>query len=172
MIDELGVYFQPEVVAMRLARAKSSLVWRLVSPAVLAVFFGIMWAVNPAQVGGYAPWFVVALLVSVAVSATIGLVTLFNIRRDADHAGAGLALGLNRDGALMGQSWFDWADVATMAVQPGRLGRSDRLMLTARDARTEWVPIAYTDAVPGWLDPAVRALSGGRVGVDLSRLDA
>ena len=171
MIDELGVYFRPEVIARRLARAKSSLIWRLVGPGVMAAFFGVMWAVRPDVTGDYAPWFLVSLLVSVAIGATISLVTLANIRNDAAHAPGGLALGVNRDGALIGETWFDWADVATMAVEPGRMGRSDRLVLTARDARKLWIPLTYTDAVPGWLDPAVRALSGGRVGLDLSRLD-
>ena len=171
MIDELGVYFQPEVVAARLARAKGSLVWRLAAPGVLAVFFGIMWAAQPEVVGGYAPWFLVSLLASVVVSAAIGVIMLTNIRYDARHAPGGLALGVNREGALMGATWFDWDDVATMSVEPGGLGRSNRLVLTARDDRLQWFPLAYTDAIPGWLDSAVRALSGGRVGLDLSRLD-
>ena len=58
-----------------------------------------------------------------------------------------------------------------MLANPGRFGRSATLAVHARDGRTASVPMEYLTALPASIDSAVRALSGGRCWIDLSRLD-
>ena len=171
MVDELGVYYDVAAADARVRQARRQLLWRLALPVVLAVLVCVAWYNDPEQFGSYAPSLLVFFAVTVLAGVLWDLLRLRAINTDAARVVGGLALGVNRDGALIGQTWFTWADVATMALTPGRLGGSDRLVITARDERSEWFPIAYTDAVPGWLDSVVRALSGGRVGIDWSRLD-
>lgn len=171
MVDELGVYYNTAAIGASVRGARRALLWRLAIPVVFAVAVCIVWAVSPGQAGQYAPWFLVVFGVFALGSVIWDLLRLRAVNTDATRVVGGLALGLNRDGALVGQSWFGWADVATMVLRRGRFGSSDRLIVTGRDQRSEWLPIAYTDAVPGWLDSVVRALSGGRVAIDWSRLD-
>jgi len=171
VIDELGVYFRPGQAAGRVRQARGTLVRRGLTTLVFVVAVLVVWLIVPAF-APYVPWFVGVSVVTGVVGAAFDLVTWRRVIQDAARAGDGLALGLNRDGALVGQVWYPWAEVGAMRVTPGRLGASDRLEVVGRDAAAQWLPLSYMDAMPAWLDGAVRALSAGRIGVDLSRLDA
>ena len=87
------------------------------------------------------------------------------------YEATGLAIGVNRDGVMIAQRWLTWPEVGSMVVKPGTWGASNSLVTTARDNTTQRVPLELTDAMPASLDSVVRVLSGGRIGVDLSRLD-
>ncbi len=171
MVDELGVYYDAAAVAGRLRQARQAVVWRLAVPVVLAVVVCVLWVVFPASANAFGPWSLAVLGFYAVIGVIRDLLRLHAVRIDTTQVVGSLALGLNREGTLVGQTWLPWADVATMWLRPGRFGGSDRLVIQARDDRSVWLPLAYTDAVPGWLDSVVRALSGGRVGVDWSRLD-
>jgi len=171
VVDELGVYYDTAVVDARLRRARRALLMRVAMPVVFAAIMCLLWWLAPDQTGSFAPLSLVLFGAFTVLAFGWDFIRLRAVQTDARRAVGGLALGVNRDGALIGQTWFRWSDVATVVMTPGRFGASDRLVITARDQRSEWLPIACTDAVPGWLDSVVRALSGGRVGIDWSRLD-
>ena len=53
---------------------------------------------------------------------------------DGAHLLDGLAIGLNRDGMLVGQHWLPWPEVGAVVVRPGALGASTALVATGRDS--------------------------------------
>lgn len=171
MHDEYGVYFRPELAAGQLRRAKSLLIWRLGSTVLSAGLLAGAWFAWPDQFGEWAPWMIGVSVGSGLLLAAFSLAQWLRIRRDAAAAQPGLAIGLNRDGMLVGQRWIPWPEVGSVVARPGALGGSSTLVATARDHSTATVPLDYTDTMPASLDSAVRVLSSGRAWVDLSRLD-
>ncbi len=65
--------------------------------------------------------------------------------------------------------WLIWPEVGALLATPGRFGRSPLLLVGPRDGRARPFPMEYLSALPASLDSAVRALSGGRCWIDLSR---
>ncbi|MGC3953927.1 MAG: hypothetical protein QM804_06685 [Propionicimonas sp.] len=172
MGDEFGIYYQPEAVAAKVARARSKLLWRLGSMVVfILIGLGVRFA-YPEQFGSSALWFVGSVLVFGLILGSWEIVQLFAARSDARRVTPGLALGANRAGLLVGPEWFGWGEVGGLVVRPGRWGGSSRLVATGRDQRSREILLDYTGVLPGTLDSAIVALSGGRARVDLSRLDA
>lgn len=171
MSDEYGVYFRPDLAQARVRTARSQLYWRLGTTAVGAAAVAIAWYFWPAQVGPWAPWYLWTSLAFVIVLGGGNLVHLLRARADAKLAPPGLAVGLNRDGLMIGQRWLPWPEVGDLSVRPGSWGASSSLIATGRDHASSAIPLDYTDTLPATLDSAVRALSSGRAWVDLSRLD-
>jgi hypothetical protein len=168
--DEYGIYYRPEVAVARVSSARFTMIWRLGSLLLSALIIGLVWLIWPGQVGNAAPWFLIA---SVGIGLTTSVIAAISWARAAGDAkfANGLAIGLNREGVLIGQRWITWPEVGSMVVRPGSLGSSNALVATMRDNSTLKVPLELTDAMPASLDAVVRVLSGGRTWVDLSRLD-
>ena len=171
MSDEYGVYYRPDLVTGRVKRARSLLVSRVVSTLVSAGLVGAAWAIWPDQFGSWAPWMIGISVATGLVTATVSLIQYLRVRSDARIAQPGLAIGLNRQGMLVGQRWFPWPEVGSVVLKPGVLGASSALVTTDRARGTGLVPLDYTDTMPATLDAAVRVLSSGRAWVDLSRMD-
>jgi len=169
--DEYGVYYRPEVAQARVKGASSQLYWRLGTTAFGAAAVAVAWYFWPEQVGPWAPWYLWTSLAMGVVFGVVNLVQLLRARADAKLAQPGLAVGLNRDGMLVGQHWLPWPEVGAVVVKPGTLGASASLVTIGRDRSNSTVPLDYTDTMPATLDSAVRVLSSGRAWVDLSRLD-
>lgn len=171
MGDEYGIYYQPEVVARRVNAARLRLIFRLVFLLLPVAVYGVLWMLWPTTFGSLAPWFIGFTVLSGGGMGVVNLIQYLRIRGDARKAAGGLAIGLNRDGLLIGQRWLTWPEVGSMVVKPARLGASAALITTARDLSTSSVPLELTDAMPASVDSVVRVLSGGLAWVDLSRLD-
>ena len=171
MGDECGIYYRPDLAATLLGRARRAFIFRLVSTAISLGIFGVLWALWPATFADWAPWFIGASLLTGGAMALLDAVRWVRVQADAGAVRAGLAVGLNREGVLTGDRWLPWPEVGSMLVKPGSLGSSARLVTTGRDSASTTVPLDLTDTMPATLDSVVRALSGGRASVDLSRLD-
>ena len=171
MSDEYGVYYRPDLVLGRVKRARSLLVSRVVSMLVSAALVGAGWYFWPDQFGSWAPWMIGISVATGLVTSAVSLIQFLRVRSDARIAQPGLAIGLNRQGMLVGQRWFPWPDVGSVVLKPGVLGGSSALVTTDRARGTGLVPLDYTDTMPATLDAAVRVLSAGRAWVDLSRMD-
>jgi len=169
--DEYGIYYQPQLVAGRVGAARRALWFRLGSVLLSVAIFAVLWAFWPATFGDWAPWFLGATVLSGGSMAVLNLIQYFRAGADARLAVGPLAIGINRDGMLIGQRWLTWPEVGSMVVKPGSLGASAALVTTGRDNVASVVPLDLTDAMPASLDSVVRVLSGGRAFVDLSRLD-
>lgn len=171
MSDEYGVYYRPDLVLGQVRRARSLLVWRIGSTLFSAALIGAAWYFFPEQFGSWAPW-MLGISAATGVATTIwSLIHFLRVRADARIAQPGLAIGLNRQGMLIGERWFPWPEVGSVVVKPGALGKSTSLVTTDRAKGTGAVPLDYTDTMPATLDAAVRVLSAGRAWVDLSRMD-
>ena len=171
MSDEYGVYYRPDLVLGRVKRARSLLVSRVVSMLVSAALVGAGWYFWPDQFGSWAPWMIGISVATGLVTSAVSLIQFLRVRSDARIAQPGLAIGLNRQGMLVGQHWFPWPEVDSVVLKPGVLGASSALVTTDRARGTGLVPLDYTDTMPATLDAAVRVLSAGRAWVDLSRMD-
>ena len=171
MSDEYGVYYRPDMVANRLRRARGMLVSRSISTVISAGLLAAAAYFWPDQFGSWAPW-MIGLSIGTGLATTLySLLKFLRVRADARLAQPGLAIGLNRQGMLIGQTWFPWPEVGSVVLKPGVLGASTSLVTTDRAHGTGLVPIDYTDTMPATLDAAVRVLSSGRAWVDLSRMD-
>lgn len=171
MSDEYGVYYRADLAERQVRNARTALYWRLGS-MVLSIGLAVAaWRLWPEQFGDWAPWLIGSAVVVGVVSSVLGVIRLVRVRRDAELARPGLAIGLNRDGMLVNQRWLVWPEVGSVEVRPGSLGSSSALVATGRDLAKTRVPLDYTDTMPATLDTAVRVLSSGRAWVDLSRLD-
>lgn len=171
MGDEFGIYYRPEIAAARVSSTRSRLIWGLGSLALSLAIFAAVWAIWPTTFGPWAPWLIGISLISSGSMSILNLIRWTRARADARLAVAGLAIGVNREGVLVGQRWLSWPEVGSMVVKPGLLGSSHSLVTTARDASTIAVPLELTDAMPASVDSVVRVLSAGLAWVDMSRLD-
>jgi hypothetical protein len=177
VINELGIYYQPDLAK---GRAKACRRQLTVNLAVFAFIVGLGVAAilfdqfDPGS--GQSDWGYL-LASSFPIPATIILImtvfTLVAYLRAAKTANSaeGLAIGLNRDGILIHGQWLPWPEVGDLKVLPSRWGGSTQLRVSSRDGAQLSLPLIYTDTMPAELDIAVRTLSSGRARVDLSRLD-
>ncbi|MDR1711555.1 MAG: hypothetical protein LBR58_06870 [Propionibacteriaceae bacterium] len=171
MINELGIYYLPDVAAARVRSWKRRLITNaafFVGIAVLdvALALGLMGEANVSVI------FIAIALLGLLLPVAIAFFSWRRAEADADNCGQGLALGINREGILFRERWLTWAEVGELVVEPSRWSGAQRLTVTARDNSQAWLPLSYTDTMPASLDTAVRALSAGQASVDLSRLDA
>lgn len=171
MGDEFGIYYRPEVAAGRVGAARTTALFRYGSVLLSTAIIGGLWIAMPESFGSYAPWFLGATAISGGVMSVVATIAWMRARADARAAAAGLAIGINRDGVLIGERWLPWPEVGSLLVKPGALGASAALVATGRDDSAVRVPLDLTDAMPASVDAVVRVLSGGRAWVDLSRLD-
>jgi hypothetical protein len=170
--DEFGIYYRADLARQQVQRTRRALLWRVGWTVALVVVVLAAWFGLPAQVGGWAPWFIGSTLLVGAVLGLVELVAWLRARAEAAAVQPGLAIGLNRQGILLRSTWYPWPEVASLVVRPGRFGGSPRFTGLGRDGRRAEVLLGYTDVMPAALDSAVVALSAARARVDLSRLDA
>jgi hypothetical protein len=170
-MNEVGFYYRPDDVRARLRAERRALGYRVIWSGLIAALGGGIWV-------GFGDWaaLTAAILIAGAVGSLVGYLLVAFIRMsrakdDSQQMTGTLALGLNRYGVMFAGYWYYWPQVGTLRYSPGRMGASDRLVLQVRDGGENWVPVSFTDASPAALEQAVRVLSNGMVGVDLSRLD-
>lgn len=170
--DEFGVYYLPELAHARVRSARRALVGRLIGTLLSVALIVAAWFGFPDAFAETAWWMIGSTVVVGGALAIYQLVLFVVARSDAAKVPGGLALGMNRDGVLVGPAWLPWGQVGALVVRPGRLGSSATLVATGRDNASQRVLLDYTDVGPAALDSAILALSGGRARVDLSHLDA
>ena len=168
---EYVVYYAPEAARAAVKRRRSMLIQRLISTAVSVGVGAAVWYFFAAQVGAFGPWLVGSALAIGLVWVIVTGVGLLLARADAGLVSPGPAFATTRDGVWVAGLWLLWPEVGAFQAAPGRFGRSPLLRVQARDGRAAQVPMNYLSALPANIDSAVRALSGGRSWIDLSRLD-
>jgi hypothetical protein len=170
-MQELGVYFFPQKVQARLRSEYFALGMRVATTLVISGgVAAVLWFAFP-DTGRTAAVTVASLgLFWLVVYGIWSMIRIMRVRADGRVAN-GLALGLNRDGVMFAQQWHYWQQIGSLAVKPGTLGASEKLILTTREAKTSWIPLDYTDANIAVLEQSVRLFSAGLAFVDLSKLD-
>ncbi len=168
---EYVVYYAPEAAQAAVKRRRSMLIQRLISTAVSVGIGAAVWYFFAAQVGAFGPWLVGSALAIGLIWVLVTGAGLWQARADARAVLPGPAFATTREGVWVAGLWLFWPEVGAFRASPGRLGRSPLLRVEARDGRAAAVPMSYLSALPANIDSAVRALSGGRSWIDLSRLD-
>lgn len=170
---ELVVSFNAVPTARRLAQAKQSLIFRLISAVVslgivLAIYYFAAQGWSPAMIWGlFAVWGAVTL-----VWLVLSLVALFTARRDLHRIGTGAAVTLSPSGIRVLDRSFAWDEVAALKATGSSVGAGPKLVVEPYSGEPASVPLSFLDTLPGTLDSAARAYSLGRHGLDLSGLDA
>lgn len=168
---EYPVLFDPASAQRHLRAVRQNRTLRLVSllisiGIVVAVFF--IWKDRFSQVY----WWVAGVSLLYPLGLLVwALICESGARREASEVTEGLALGLGREGVLVGGASVHWTQVADLKVRPARRGRGASLALVVRQGDTWRIPLDHLAIGPATLDSAVRALSGGRVWIDFSALD-
>jgi len=170
-VGEYVVFYAPEAAQAKVSRWRSMLIQRLISTAISVAIGAAIWYFFSTQVGNFGVWLVGSALVAGLIWVIVTVVGLLIARRDAKQVSAGPAFAVTRDGVWVAGLWLTWPEVGAFRAAPGRFGRSAQLRVEARDGRSAGVPMEYLSALPASIDSAVRALSGGRSWIDLSRLD-
>lgn len=102
---------------------------------------------------------------------------LRSARRSLAQVPAGEALRIDHRGVHASNgggdqaTTYDWAGLGALRAAGKKVGAGPQLIV--EHAQGQWqVPLSYLDTLPGTIDSAVRAYSGGRRGLDLSGMDS
>ncbi|MGD7733064.1 hypothetical protein ACQCX5_08885 [Propionibacteriaceae bacterium G57] len=103
-------------------------------------------------------------------------------RKSLGRVPAGEAVRIDHRGVRVGDGtsdpiWFEWPAMSDIAVAGRKIGAGPDLIVNGTfpngGGHQTWkVPISYLDTLPGTIDSAVRAYSGGRQGLDMSGMDS
>lgn len=165
------VMFNPAPAVARWYGLRRAMWWSLGSLVVgLGIWAAIWWFTR--DTWSDTMWWFVG--VSVGISVILSLRAVFRMvaaRRELRLVAEGLALGVGRGGLFAEGRFVPWTALGSVETRPARVGRTSRLVLLPAEGEPIRLPLDYLAATPADLDGAVRALSGGRSRVDLSRLD-
>ena len=78
---------------------------------------------------------------------------------------------MTREGLWIADRALTWPELGGVRAKQRFFGGSPDLIVDARDGGSAALPMDYLSEKPATIDSAIRALSGGRQWIDLSRLD-
>lgn len=171
MVIHAPVFYYPEAAQYRVTVAKQVRTGRIISTVFSWLITAAIWWFLRDFLGELT-WWIVALVIGLPL---VGLVwSIIKVRLmtiDAARAPGGLAVGVGRDGLVLGATQLSWPDVGLIAARPRRFGRSDDLVIIDRAGRQIVFPLDYLDMRPAQLDNILRTMSGGRARIDFAALD-
>ena len=168
------VGFNPVASATRVAKAQSQVKWSLWMLVPYVGFGAVYWWL------GSGPGRVRTVIISLVVSFVIWLafliwrlVNLRLARAALARVGAGEAFRISHSGITIAESGeqIAWGDLAEVKAIGRPAGAGPELLMKHRGGAYQ-VPLSFLDAMPGSIDSALRAYSGGRRGLDLNELDS
>ena len=174
--DAFVIGYSPVRAAGRVAKAESWVrraVWSVVIYIVISVALYI-WLRNDLST-----WQVLlGFIPSAAIVAGFVIwryTELRSARKSLARVPAGEALRIDHEGIRVDGSGspqqFGWPGLSDISVAGRKLGAGPDLHV--RGEQSDWkVPVSYLDTLPGTIDSAIRAYSGGRRGLDLSGMDS
>lgn len=164
----------PVASATRVAKAQSQLKWSLL---MIFPYLGLgavyYWL-------GSGPGRTRTVVASLIVSFVIWLgfviwrvLNLRSARTDLSRVNSGEAFRINHHGITLadGGEQIGWNDIAELKAIGRASGAGPELFIGHRGGSYK-VPLSFLDAMPGSIDSALRAYSGGRRGLDLGELDS
>jgi len=171
-ISELSVPYDAQTIELKVQRRRRRMRSQLVSLGLTVVILaGIyFWQRDQLQGAG----FLVVYGFVLAIPLILVLVFLLGYRqskRELATMGTGTAVRVGVPGIQVAGVFAGWSEVASLGAIPAGIGRAPLLRLATTDGRQATVPFDQITAYPATLDSTVRALSGGRHGVDLAALD-
>lgn len=165
------VMFNPGPAVRRWVGLRRGMYWSFGSFVVGLAIWAAIWWFNREDWTATMWWILGA---SIGLSLILTGRSVFRAvaaRRELRLVAEGLALGIGRGGLFADQRFLPWVSVATLEARSARVGQTARLIIRPMEGAPLGLPLDYLAASPADLDGAIRALSGGRAHVDLSRLD-
>jgi hypothetical protein len=171
-ISELSVPYDAQTIELKVQQRRRRMRSQLVSLGITVVIMaGIyLWQRDQLQGAG----FLVVYGLVLSIPLILFLVYLLGYRqskRELATMGTGMAVSVGVPGIQVAGVFAAWSEVASLGAVPGGIGRAPLLRLATTDGRQATVPFDQIPTYPATLDSTVRALSGGRHGVDLAALD-
>lgn len=144
---------------------------------VITVAINVLFLYLTRDQGGAWRWWVAGVSTAISVVyLVVSLIQLWRASRALARIGHGRALQIRREGVLFdpqGRAVFIPADQIEFVGTGGRAPvPGSNLVIRTTDGTRFRVPLMYLDAMPGTLDGAIRAYSGGRLELDVSSLDS
>lgn len=167
------VGYSPVETAGRVARSRSKLKGNFISLGLLVVLGVVLWFTSPSA----------NRLQYVLTSLTIGfviwvgylvwrLISLSRARKDLGLVPSGEAFRINHEGitTVHPAETIPWPQIVEVRAAGHQRGAGPDLEVVHSGGN--WtVPLSFLDSMPGSIDSAMRAYSGGRRGLNLSALD-
>lgn len=166
--------------AGRVARAQANLRRSYLSIVIFVVLSVVSWLLLKGTIS-FGQWLLggIPALVLVLAFVVWKLLDLRAARASLRRVPAGHALQIAHQGITVSADpsgrtqpqLLDWARLGDIRAAGSKLGAGPDLVIEHPDA-TWTAPLSYLDQLPGTIDSALRAYSGGRRGLDLSGLDS
>jgi hypothetical protein len=171
MPEQLVVGFNPMSAANKVAYCGSQIRQRLVWMVVAVMVCFVIWrwqgqAMTSLQVGMLFGLGLVYALIWLAIAFVRWLIA----RSGLSSVSSQVALAVNRQGLWLQGVGLSWSQIAQVAVTPGWFGGSPKLTVRRVDGEPMKMSLASLDAMPGTIDSAIRAYSGGAQRIDTSKL--
>lgn len=165
------VGYNPVPTAGRVARARSQVKWNAWSLVFLvALVLGYHYLLPG---GGWRQ-----TLISFGVGFAIWLgffiwrvVALRRARQALERIGTGEAFRIDHSGIHAAEQTMAWPQITDVKAVARATGDGPDFVVEHTGGRYA-VPLSFLDAMPGSIDSALRAYSGGRRGMDLAGLDS
>lgn len=173
MAAPLVVGFNPVPMAQQVAVADERLRRAAGAALCVVVAAAVTWWQRP-DVGGR--WLLGASLLAVLAVVAVTL-RLARARHHLGRIRAGAALEAGPDGLVLHgldgrTTTLAWSAVARVRTAGLKVGAGPEVVVETAAGRVWSMPLSFLDALPGTIDAGLRACSAGRVGLDLSALDA
>lgn len=171
-ISELSVPYDAEAIELKVQRRRRRMRSQLISLGITVVIMAglYFWQRDQLQGAGFLVVYGVVLGLAL-IGVLVFLLGYRQAKRELATMGTGTAVRIGVPGVQVAGVSAAWSEVATLGAVPGGLGRAPLLRLVTTDGRQATVPFDQIPTYPATLDSTVRALSGGRHGVDLAALD-
>lgn len=167
------VNFAPLVVERKIAAQRRKIIGQLTLGLIYVIAITILYLLKWLELAESLKWlliFSVAITVVMTLAQVLWLIQLKRERIGLDH---GLAMVLSPWGIETKQDRIPWSEVGSLVAVRGRAGHGYRLQVrpAVGGVASMTFPLDALDVLPGTLDSATRAFSGGRHGIDLSAVE-
>lgn len=176
-IRGFAVGYTPVPTANLLATRKRGVVGRVISLIITLGFNALFWWLTRNQEGDWR-WWIIGVTTGLSVLyVVIAIIQVWRASRALQKIGSGVALDINRHGLWWdpqgeNATFISLSDIAFIGTKGRAPVPGTNLAIETTSGARYRVPLMYLDALPGTLDGALRAYSGGAVLLDVSSLDA
>jgi len=167
--------FTPVMLAAKSSAFRSGLMRNLLILVLAAVVYGILYLTQKPMNPTAKSW----ILWFGGFSLVLGIFSgarLWWVNHLLARLGRGVAVRIDPAGMIItgkqGRERVLWSQITAVASKNHQHIPGPELLIQGQGKKQRWkVPFSYLDVMPGSIDSAVRAHTGGRMQLDLSRLD-
>ena len=171
MPEQLIIGFNPMSAASKVAYLGSQIRARLMWLVVSVIICFVIWRWQGQSLSGsYIGWFFAIGIGYSLIWLLVGVIGWSRAKAALAAISPGVAATVDRQGIWMQGTGMAWPQIAKVAITPGRFGGSPNLVVRRLDGPPVDISLALLDAMPGAIDAAVRAYSGGAQWIDTSKL--